>query len=464
MTIIENRTFDELQVGDSASLSHTLAKEDIELFAVMSGDVNPVHVDEQFAHDDMFHQIIAHGMWGGALISTVLGTELPGPGTVYRGQTLTFRGPVMVGDTVVVSVTVREKRPADHGVILDCRVTNQDGKLVIEGTADIIAPTEKVRRDRVVMPDVRLEDRGALHRQLVDLTEDRDPVPTAVVNPVDQVSLMGAVEAAKADLIVPILVGPREAIEAAAKSGAIDISGFELIEAESAEAAAAQAVEMALSGRVDALMKGALHTDVLMHAVIGGEHNLRTERRASHVFVMDVPSYPRPLLITDAAINIQPDLETKRDIVQNAIELAHALGNPEPKVAILSAVETVTPRIPSTLDAADLCKMADRGQITGGILDGPLAFDNAVSADAARTKHIVSPVAGQADILVAPDLEAGNMLAKQLEYLADADAAGVVLGTRVPIILTSRADKTLSRMASCAVAMLLVHHRRRGPR
>ena len=464
MTIIENHTFDEVKVGDSASLSRTLTKEDIELFAVMSGDVNPVHVDEQFAHDDMFHQIVAHGMWGGALISTVLGTELPGPGAVYRSQTLNFRRPILPGDTVVVSVTVREKRPAHHGILLDCRVTNQDGQVVIEGVADIVAPTEKVRRDRVVMPEVRLEDRGSRHRQLVDLTEDRDPVPTAVVNPVDQVSLMGAVEAAKAELIVPILVGPREAIETAAKSGGIDISGFELIEAASAEAAAAQAVEMALAGTVDALMKGALHTDVLMHAVIGGEHNLRTERRVSHVFVMDVPSYPRPLLITDAAINIQPDLETKRDIVQNAIELAHALGNAEPKVAILSAVETVTPRIPSTLDAAGLCKMADRGQITGGILDGPLAFDNAVSAEAAKTKHIVSPVAGQADILIAPDLEAGNMLAKQLEYLAGADGAGVVLGARVPIILTSRADKTLSRMASCAVAMLLVHHRRRGPR
>ncbi len=462
MTTIENRTFDEVKVGDSASLSRTLTKEDIELFAVMSGDVNPVHVDEQFAHDDMFHQIVAHGMWGGALISTVLGTELPGPGAVYRSQTLNFRRPVLIGDTVVVSVTVREKRPADHGVVLDCRVTNQEGQVVIEGTADIIAPTEKVRRNRVVMPEIRLEDRGARHRQLVDLTEDRDPVPTAVVNPVDQVSLMGAVEAAKADLIVPVLVGPQEAIEAAAKSASIDISGFKLIPADSAAAAAAQAVEMAVAGSVDTLMKGALHTDVLMHAVISGEHNLRTERRISHVFVMDVPAYPMPLFITDAAINIQPDLETKKDIIQNAIELAHALGNPKPKVAILSAVETVTPRIPSTLDAASLCKMADRGQITGGILDGPLAFDNAVSVDAARTKHIVSPVAGQADILIAPDLEAGNMLAKQLEYLAGADAAGVVLGARVPIILTSRADKTLTRMASCAVAMLLVHHRRRG--
>jgi phosphate acetyltransferase len=220
-------------------------------------------------------------------------------------------------------------------------------------------------------------------------------------------------------------------------------------------------VELVLAGSADAIMKGALHTDLLMHPVVSGERNLRTERRVSHVFVMDVPNYPKPLLITDAAINIYPDLEEKRDIVQNAIELAQALGIKQPKVAILSAVETVTPKIKATLDAAALCKMADRGQITGGILDGPLAFDNAVSIIAAKTKHIVSPVAGQADIMIVPDLEAGNMLAKQLEYLADATGAGIVLGARVPIVLTSRADTTLSRMASCAVALLLVHHRRK---
>jgi phosphate acetyltransferase len=220
-------------------------------------------------------------------------------------------------------------------------------------------------------------------------------------------------------------------------------------------------VELVLAGSADAIMKGALHTDLLMHPVVSGERNLRTERRVSHVFVMDVPNYPKPLLITDAAINIYPDLEEKRDIVQNAIELAQALGIKQPKVAILSAVETVTPKIKATLDAAALCKMADRGQITGDILDGPLAFDNAVSIVAAKTKHIVSPVAGQADIMIVPDLEAGNMLAKQLEYLADATGAGIVLGARVPIVLTSRADTTLSRMASCAVALLLVHHRRK---
>lgn len=462
MPTIENRTFDEIKIGDSASLSRTLTKEDIELFAVMSGDVNPVHVDEAFAHDDMFHKIIAHGMWGGSLISTVLGTELPGAGAIYRSQTLNFRRPIVVDDTVVATVTVREKNAANRCVILDCRVINQDGQVVIEGAAEIVAPSEKIRRDRVSMPQVRLEDRGAKHRKLIALAQDRDPIRTAVVHPTDMVSLIGAVEAAKAKLIIPILIGPANTINTAAKSSGIDVSGYELVSVDSAEAAAAQAVNMALAGTTEVLMKGALHTDVLMHAVVAGDHNLRTERRVSHVFVMDVPTYPQPLLITDAAINIYPDLEAKREIIQNAIELAHALGIEKPRVAILSAVETVNPKIISTVHAAELCKMADRGQITGAILDGPLAFDNAVSADAAKIKHIVSPVAGQADIMLVPDIEAGNMLAKQLEYLADADGAGIVLGARVPIVLTSRADKTMSRIASCAVAVLLAHHRRKS--
>ena len=460
-SVIENRTFDEIKVGDSVSLSRTLTKDDIELFAVMSGDVNPVHVDEAFARDDMFHKIIAHGMWGATLISTLLGTELPGPGTIYRSQTLTFRHPIAIGDTVVVSIAVREKSDPKRNVILDCRVVNQAGKVVMDGVADVIAPDEKIARARVTLPEVRLEEPGLRHRELIARTEGHDPIRTAVVNPTDHLSLVGAVEAARARLIVPILVGPPDAIQAAAKLCDIDLSGYEIVSAPDAETAAAKAVDLVLAGSADAIMKGALHTDVLMHAVVAGEHNLRTERRVSHVFVMDVPTYPRPLLITDAAINIYPDLVTKQDIVQNAIELAHALGIERPKVAILSAVETVSPKIKSTLDAAALCKMADRGQITGGILDGPLAFDNAVSADAAKAKHIVSPVAGQADILLAPDLEAGNMLAKQLEYLADADGAGIVLGARVPIVLTSRADKTLSRMASCAIALLLAHHHRK---
>jgi len=300
--------------------------------------------------------------------------------------------------------------------------------------------------------------KGRHHQDLVRKAQGLEPLRTAVVHPVDEVSLAGAIEAGKKKLIVPVLVGPEQKIRAAAKAAKLDLSGYELVSTEHSHAAAAQAVALAVDRKVEALMKGSLHTDEFMGAIVH-EEKLRTARRMSHVFVIDCPDYPRPLLVTDAAINIYPTLEDKVDIVQNAIELAHALGNPRPKVAILSAVETVTSKIKSTIDAAALCKMADRGQIRGGILDGPLAFDNAVSKEAAKTKGIVSPVAGQADIFVVPDLEAGNMLAKQLEYLAEAEIAGIVLGARVPVILTSRADKTLARLGSCAVALLLARHK-----
>jgi phosphate acetyltransferase/phosphate butyryltransferase len=285
------------------------------------------------------------------------------------------------------------------------------------------------------------------------------PLRTAVVHPVDAPSLLGAIEAARAGLIVPVLVGPEARIRATAAQAGVDLAAYEIIATEHSHAAAEAAVALARAGRVEALMKGALHTDELLHAVLDRALGLRTARRLSHVFVIDTPGYPKPLFVTDAAINLYPSLTDKRDIVQNAIDLAHALGLPEPKVAILSAVETVNESIRSTVDAAALCKMADRGQITGALLDGPLAFDNAVSAEAAATKGIVSRVAGSADILVVPDVEAGNMLAKQLEYLAGAEIAGVVLGARVPIVLTSRADQTPARLASCAIALLMARQR-----
>ncbi len=299
--------------------------------------------------------------------------------------------------------------------------------------------------------------KGHHHQALIEKSRGLAPIRTAVVHPVDTVSLLGAIEAAKEKLIIPILVGPETKIRAAAKQAKLDISAYELVPTEHSHAAAAKAVVLARDRKVDALMKGSLHTDEFMGAIVH-EEKLRTARRMSHVFVIDAPDYPRPLFVTDAAVNIYPALEDKVDIVQNAIELAHALGIERPKVAILSAIETVSPKIQSTLDAAALCKMADRRQITGGILDGPLAFDEAVSEEAAKTKGIVSPVAGQADIFVVPDFEAGNMLAKQLEYLAEAEVAGIVLGARVPIILTSRADKTLARLSSCALALLLARH------
>lgn len=292
---------------------------------------------------------------------------------------------------------------------------------------------------------------------LIAQCETREAVPVAVAFPCDEVSLAGAVEAARERLIVPVLIGPRAQILAAASRRGLDISPYRIIHVEGVEAAATRAVALCRSAECAALMKGSLHTDVLMHEVMKPDVGLRGPCRMSHVFVMDVPDYPKILLITDAAIIIYPTLEDKVDIVQNAIDLAHVLGIVEPKVALLSAVETVTPKINSTIDAAALCKMADRGQIRGGIVDGPLAFDNAVSMKAAAIKHIVSPVAGQADILVAPDLESGNMLAKQLEYLAEAEAAGVVTGARVPIVLTSRSDSLKARLASCAVMALMVH-------
>ena len=290
--------------------------------------------------------------------------------------------------------------------------------------------------------------------QLCTLARRHAPLRTAVVHPVDPVSLLGALEAQRAGLIRPVFIGPERRIRAAARRARLELSGHTVIDTEHSHAAAECAVQLARRGEVAAIMKGALHTDELMHAVVDPDQGLRTERRVSHVFAIDAPHYPRLLFITDAAVNIYPSLEDKRDIVQNAIDLAHALGVRMPKVAILSAVELVTPKIKSTLDAAALCKMADRGQITGAVLDGPLAFDNAVSRAAAATKAITSGVAGRADILVVPDLEAGNMLAKQLEYLAGAELAGIVLGARVPIMLTSRADDAHARLASCALAVL----------
>ena len=283
------------------------------------------------------------------------------------------------------------------------------------------------------------------------------PVRTAVAHPCDETSLRGAVEAAEAKIIKPILVGPEARVRALASSLKLDISQFQLIDTPYSHASAAKAVQIVRNGEADALMKGSLHTDELMAEVVNKDTGIRTARRTSHVFIMDVPTYPKPLFITDAAVNIYPTLEDKVDIVQNAIDLAQTLRIERPKVAILSAVETITSKIPSTIDAAALCKMADRGQITGAILDGPLALDNAINREAANIKHITSTVAGDADILLVPDLEAGNMLAKELSFLANADAAGIVLGARVPIILTSRADNVRTRMASCAVAALYAH-------
>jgi phosphate acetyltransferase len=298
------------------------------------------------------------------------------------------------------------------------------------------------------------------YERLIAATASLPPLAAAVAHPCDETSLRGAIEAARQGMLTPILVGPKTRIVEVAEASGIQIGDVEIVDVPHSVAAAEKAVELVRKGKAEILMKGSLHSDELLSAVARREGGLRTGRRISHVFIMDVPTHAQTLFITDAAVNIAPDLMAKRDIIQNAIDLYAALGLGVPKVAILSAVETVTPSIPSTIEAAALCKMADRGQITGGVLDGPLAFDNAISLEAARIKGIKSPVAGQAQILVVPDLEAGNMLAKNLSFLSGADAAGLVLGARVPVILTSRADNVQTRMASCAVAALLAYSRR----
>jgi len=298
------------------------------------------------------------------------------------------------------------------------------------------------------------------YEALLERCKSLPPIPTAVAHPCEATALAGAVDAAKLGLIVPILVGPAAKIAATASDAKIDVSRYEIVDAPHSVAAATRAVALVREGKAELLMKGSLHTDELMAAIVSREGGLRTGRRISHVFVMDVPTYHKVLIVTDGAINIAPTLEDKVDICQNAIDLARSLGLARPKVAILAAVETVTSKMPATIDAAALCKMAERGQITGALLDGPLAFDNAISKEAAATKGIRSEVAGDPDILLAPDLEAGNILAKQLSFLANADSAGLVLGARVPVILTSRADSIRSRIASCAVAVLAAHARR----
>ncbi|HXP73838.1 MAG TPA: bifunctional enoyl-CoA hydratase/phosphate acetyltransferase [Stellaceae bacterium] len=456
--IIGNFTFDELKVGDTARLTRTIHHADIELFANVSGDVNPAHLDKEYADGSMFHGRIAHGMLGASLFSTLLGTLMPGPGTIYLGQDLRFLKPVKPGDTITASVTVREKFADKNRIIMDCLCTNQNGKSVITGVAEVLCPTMKVRRNRMQLPDVQLRRHDA-YDTLMRSYAGSPAIPTAVVHPCDNDSLQGAIDAARAGYIAPILVGPETKIRGIATAQGFDIANIPIVNAAHSHAAAEAGVALAREGRVQAIMKGSLHTDELMHEVMRSENGLRTARRISHAYVMFIPSYPKPLIVSDAAINITPTLEDKVDIVQNAIDLAQCLGVATPKVAILSAVETPTSKIPGTLDAAVLCKMADRGQIRGGILEGPLAFDNAISAAAAKTKGIASPVAGDPDVLIVPNLEAGNMLAKQLSFLAGADGAGVVLGARLPINLTSRADSVRSRLASCVTAALVARGR-----
>src|SRR5919106_2322948 len=445
---IENRTYEEIRPGDSASLTRTLKPEDIQLFAVMSGDVNPAHVDPEYAQSSMFQEVIAHGMWGGALISTVLGTQFPGPGTIYISQTLRFSRPVKVGDTITIKITCKQKFDHNKHMIFDCLCTNQDGLKVIAGEAEVLAPTEKIKRERYELPEVTISDRWGRYHRLLARAKGLPPASAVFAHPVHAESLQSAAAARDSGMLRPVLVGPEKEMRAVAEQNKIDLKLCRMVDAPHWRAALARANDMARAGDAEILVQGAVATHEFLLPVI---ESLRTDRRLSHVLYIDVPSYPRPFIISDMMVNIEPTLEDKVEIVRNAVDFAHIMGIAEPKVAILAGIDTVTPKMRATLDAAALCKMADRGQISGAVLDGPLGFDHAVSPSV----HLKSAVAGRADILIAPDLEAGNMLAKQLEHLSDAVSGGVVLGGRVPIVLANRNDSIESRVASLVLALLV---------
>ncbi|MEM1377998.1 MAG: bifunctional enoyl-CoA hydratase/phosphate acetyltransferase [Pseudomonadota bacterium] len=445
--------YDEITVGMEASSTRLCRAEDLFVFANASGNKNPVHLpDGDHDGDGDPDTPLAPSMWVASLISAVIGNELPGPGSVYLSQDLAFTGRAGAGDELIATVKVIEKN-ANREVVLETFVAKSDGTHIVDGIARVTAPERPVHYHAGDLPGLTVQ-RHVHFDRLLDLAEPLDALPTAVICPDEPKALGGALLAHEHTLIQPILIGNKKKILSAADEIGASLAGYEVIDIEDHSDAASAGVKMVHDGKAGAVMKGHLHTEVLLKHVVKKEGGLRTRRRLSHVFVMDVPGLSHLLMITDAAINITPDLKTKVDITQNAIDLAISLGVETPKVGILSAVETVNANIPSTIEAAALSKMADRGQIKGGIVDGPLAMDNAVSPEAAATKGIRSLVAGHADILVAPNLESGNMIAKQLTFLAHAETGGIVLGAKVPVILTSRADDDKARLASCAVAAL----------
>ncbi len=452
MTLVKNVPWDALKPGMEAQIRRLCVADDLYVFAHASGNLNPMHLPKEDGDGDGEPEAVAPSLWIGALISSVLGNQLPGPGTLYRAQSLRFLNRAEAGDELIACVRCIETGP-DRMARFETWVDRADGIRVCEGEAEVTAPERSMSYAPHEVPGL-LVQRHVHFDRLLERAEPLPPIPTAVVAPEGVKSLGGAILGARHTLIDPILIGAADKIRAAAEELGEDISAFEIIDESDHKKAARRATELVHEGRARALMKGHLHTDLLIKAIVNKETGLRTGRRLSHVFVMDVPGIDHLLMVTDAAINIMPDLKTKVDIVQNAIDLAQSLGNEIPKVGILSAVEVVNPAIPSTLDAAVLSKMAERGQITGGLVDGPLAMDNAVSLEAAKTKGIKGLVAGRAEILVVPNMEAGNMLAKELSYVAHAEAAGLVMGASVPVILNSRSDDDEARLASCAVAAL----------
>lgn len=451
--MIENRTYDELAIGDEAELKRIAREDDFLVFANASGNHNPMHLAAYDGDGDGTPEAIAPSLWLGSLISAVIGNLLPGAGTMYRAQSFAFHGRARAGDELVVCVRVTAKLP-DNAVRLATEVRRtSDGSVLVDGEAEVTAPIRKLRFDALDVPGLIVQ-RHVHFERIIAMAHDLPPLVTAVVAPEEPRSLAGALLARTRGVIRPILIGSAALIRKAAEETGLSLDGVEILDEPDHAAAAHRAVDLVADGRAEALMKGHLHTEDLLRAALRKDRGLRTGRRFTHVFVMDVPGLTHPLLVTDAAVNIRPDLRTKMDIVQNAIDVALSIGIVEPKVGVLSAVETVNPDMPSSIDAALLSKMAERGQITGGFVDGPLAMDNAVDMAAARTKGLHSPVAGRAEVLVVPDIDAGNMLAKQLTYISHAEGAGLVLGASVPIILTSRSDDDMARLASCAVAAL----------
>lgn len=452
-----NTPWASLAVGACASFERTCTEQDLLMFAHASGNRNPANLPDLTDPDDAAR---APAMWVGSLVSALLGNVLPGPGTRYLRQDLRFHAKVLVGDRLKVQVICKDKG-LEPLATFSTKIYNQDKVLVCSGDAEVEVPQTMQAIELKDLPPLILGNKDHFAR-LLQGAKQLPPLVTAVVCPEDINSMGGVVLSVREGLIRPILVGhPERMVRIAAELG-VDISYWPQVHEVEPRDAAAAAVAMAREGKVGALMKGAIHSDELLAAVVSKERGLRGSRRLSHVFVMDAPTVDHLLFISDAAINIAPDLITKVDIVQNSVDLARACGLEKPRVGILSAVETINPAIPSTLDAAVLSKMAERGQIKGATVDGPLAMDNAIDLGAARTKGIDSLVAGRAEVLIVPNLEAGNMLVKELTFLAQADAAGLVVGARVPVILTSRADNDRSRLVSCALAQLYESWRQSG--
>jgi phosphotransacetylase len=444
MPSVQNKMFDEIRLGDTASLQRTLQEGDVRAWAAAFGEGDLLGGSGE-------SQAVAGIVTG--MLTALAGWALPGPGSTVRSTLVQIKGALPIAVMMTVQLTAREKRSDQGIVVLDGLCTDPAGRVVATGILEVLAPTTRQQRE---IAEHRLEG-------LIERCRTLEPMLTGIVHPCSSDALAGAVEAAEAGLILPVFYGPEVEIRRVADQARLDIAKYQIVATEGAEDSALKAAMAAGAGKIAALMKGSLHTDVLLHAVMQKEARLRTGRLISHCAMVSVPTYARRFVLSDIALNIAPDTNQKRDICQNAIGFARALGTDRPKVAVLAAVETVNTKMPATLDGAILAKMGDRGQIVGGIVDGPLDLDAAVDAEAARIKHIVSPVAGLADVLIVPNIEAGNMVYKNLAFMADAQTAGLVVGARVPVILTSRADTAAARRFSAAAAVLYADALTRDP-